>query len=347
MKLAIHQNIREGFFTERWIDFCQKNNISYKLVNCYSSDIIEELNDCDGLLWHFAQGSALDYLVAIKLITSVNAAGKKTFPDPNSCWHFDDKVAQKYLLEAINAPLIKSWVFYSKKETLEWISKTTFPKIFKLKGGASSANVLLIKNSREAKKQVKKAFGRGYRQFDRVNLFIYSVKKWQLGKNKLKDVAKDFFKIFVKSDYEKIKGRERGYAYFQEFLPNNSSDIRIIVIGNKAFGIKRMVRKNDFRASGSGHILYGREHIDERCIKIAFNIAKKLNSNCLTFDFLYNESNEPLIAEISYGFVQEGYDDCPGYWDKSMKWIGGRFSAQDWMVEDLITDIQNKRKLHD
>lgn len=33
MKIAIHQTNFYGAFTERWIDYCEKNNIPYKLVD--------------------------------------------------------------------------------------------------------------------------------------------------------------------------------------------------------------------------------------------------------------------------------------------------------------------------
>jgi glutathione synthase/RimK-type ligase-like ATP-grasp enzyme len=55
---------------------------------------------------------------------------------------------------------------------------------------------------------------------------------------------------------EKKFNPEKNYVYFQDFIPQNDFDIRIIVIGKRAFAIKRMVRKGDFRASGSGNIKY-------------------------------------------------------------------------------------------
>lgn len=340
MKLAIHDTNIKGFFSKRWIAYCEKNQIPYKVVNCYSNDIISELNDCDGLLWHFSQGIAKDYLVANNLISSLEVAGKKTFPNLNSCWHFDDKVAQKYLLEAINAPLIKSWVFYDREEALKWIEICTFPKVFKLKGGAGSANVKLVKNTKQAKHLVLKSFGKGFRQFNRFELFFYELKKWKTQKSTIKNVFLSFLKIFKNSDYEKVRGKEKGYAYFQEFLPYNDSDIRIVVIGKRAFGIKRMVRKNDFRASGSGNIIYDKKQIDVNCVKIAFETTKKLKANCLAFDFLFDTNGKPLIAEISFGFVQEGYDNCKGYWDDCLRWYEGSFIPQGWMVEDMVTSIR-------
>ena len=54
---------------------------------------------------------------------SVEASGKKVFPDFNTVWHFDDKVGQKYLLEALDLPLVPTWVFYDKTEALQWADK--------------------------------------------------------------------------------------------------------------------------------------------------------------------------------------------------------------------------------
>lgn len=45
MKIAIHHS--KGSFSERWITYCQKKGIDYKIVNCYESDIINQLKDCD------------------------------------------------------------------------------------------------------------------------------------------------------------------------------------------------------------------------------------------------------------------------------------------------------------
>ena len=113
MKIGIHHT--KGLFSEHWIDYCKAEQIPYKLVNCYANDIIEQLADCDALMWHFHHASPKDFLFAKQLLYSLQASGKKVFPDYNTIWHFDDKVGQKYLLEAIDAPLAPSYVFYRKK----------------------------------------------------------------------------------------------------------------------------------------------------------------------------------------------------------------------------------------
>ena len=336
--IAIHHS--KSGFSDRWIAYCKANNITYKIVNCYRSDIIDQLIDCNALMWHINHQNSKDVLFGRQLLYSVQAGGKKVFPDYNTVWHFDDKVGQKYLLEAIGAPLVPTWVFYSKKDAFEWAENTIFPKVFKLRGGAGSANVRLANTKREAIGLIKKAFAGGFSQYDAVGNLKERIRKYQLGKTDLYDVFKGFIRFVYPTRYSIIGGRERGYVYFQEFVPGNNYDIRVIVIGDKAFAIKRMVRKDDFRASGSGNIKFEKINFNNETICMSFKLAESLKSQSVAFDYVYKDGN-PVVVEISYGFVKEVYDSCVGYWDKNLNWNEGSFNPYGWMVE-LIKDQQNE-----
>src|SRR5678815_2299667 len=102
MKLAIHHE--SPGFSIRWVKYCEENSIPYKIVSCYDSDIVEQLKDCDGLMWHWNQENYKGILFARQLTLSLEKIGKKVFPNVNTAWHHDDKVGQKYLLESIGAP---------------------------------------------------------------------------------------------------------------------------------------------------------------------------------------------------------------------------------------------------
>jgi len=338
MIIAIHHS-KTGFHP-RWINYCRENNIPYKLVNCYANDIIIQLKDCNALMWHFSQGNPKDILIAKQLIFSLLQAGIKVFPDFNTSWHFDDKVSQKYLLEAIEAPLVPSYVFYDKTQALKWVEQTNFPKVWKLRGGAGSANVKLIENKKQAQKYIKKAFGSGFKQYNAWSNLQERLRKFRLGKTTLWNILKGFIRLNYAPEFSRTAGRARGYIYFQDFMPDNHFDIRVVVIGDNAFAIKRMVRKKDFRASGSGTILYEKHHFKEDDIKLAFDINEKLKSQCIAMDFVYDKGQTKLI-EISYGFSPEGYDNCPGYWDKNLNWIEGRFNPYGWMINNLLTQQKN------
>lgn len=334
MKVAIHHN--PGSFSDRWVVFCKENALNYKLVNCYDSDIIRQLDDCNILMWHFSHGDYKDALFAKQLLNSIEQAGKKVFPNYNTRWHFDDKIGQKYLLESINSPLVPSYVFYTKREAFEWIRSASFPKVFKLRGGAGSANVKLVKSKNQARKFVIKAFSRGYSQFDRLGYLKERYRRVKEGKDTIIGLFKGLGRLIIPTEYAKMHFKEKGYAYFQDFIPGNTSDIRVIVIGDKAFAIKRLTRKNDFRASGSGDIIYAREEINEECVKIAFRINSLMKAQCLGYDFVFNEKQQPMIVEISYGFSVHGYDPCPGYWTSDLKWHQGKFNPQVWMIENML-----------
>jgi glutathione synthase/RimK-type ligase-like ATP-grasp enzyme len=336
MKIAIH-NTKKGF-SNYWIAYCKAQNIPYKEVNCYDNDIIEQLNDCYALMWHHSHGNYKDVLFAKQLLFSLEQAGKKVFPDFNTGWHFDDKVGQKYLLESIGAPLVSSYVFYSKEEALNWAKRCTFPKVFKLRGGAGASNVKLIKTKKEANRIISKAFNKGFRHCDYLGLACDSWKKLWKRRATSRDVIKYLALYFLPSKFGvNFFNREKGYVYFQDFIPNNEYDIRVIVIKDKAFAIKRMVREDDFRASGSGNILYEKENFDDRTIALAFTMAENLRTQCIAFDFIYGVDGKAYVVEMSYGFSPNGYNLCTGYWTADLKWHEGKFNPYGWMV-DLIKE---------
>lgn len=342
MKIAIHK--KQNDFSENWISYCIKESIPFKVVNCYSDDIIDEVESCDALMWHFSQANSKDILFAKQLIFSLETAGKVVFPDFYTAWHFDDKLGQKYLLESVGAPMVPSYVFYDRQEALRWVEETDFPKVFKLRGGAGSANVRIVNNRSDARKLIKQAFVRGFSQYDKWGSLKERWYKFRKGKSGLWNVAKGVLRFGRTTELARIAGKERGYIYFQDFIPGNDFDIRVVVIEGKAFAIKRMVREGDFRASGSGDMRYEKEHFSNKTIKISFDLAQKLKSKSLAIDFVY-KNNQPLIVEISYGFSRTDFSDFPGYWDEKLNWYSEPFNAQGWMVESVVKELIKREKL--
>lgn len=339
MKIGVHY--REGSFSDCWIDYCKKHNIDYKVVNAFDSDIVQQVKDCDIFMWHYHHAAFTDILTAKRILFALEHAGIKVFPDFNTGWHFDDKVAQKYLLEAIDAPLVPSYVFYEKQRAIDWANATIYPKVFKLKGGAGASNVSLVKNERETLKIINKAFGKGFSQFNRWGYLNEQYQRFISGKDNIFGLFKGLGRLIVPPEFSRMQSREKGYVYFQEFIPNNSYDIRLIVIGGKyAYGLRRINRPNDFKASGSSNFKY--DKIPLNVVEVAFKTSRKLKLQSCAFDFIFDEDNKPLIIEMSYGFGTKGSSNAPGYWDSQLNWHEGKFYPQEWMVEDAMS-ISNKR----
>ncbi|MBE0575233.1 MAG: hypothetical protein IH613_04965 [Desulfuromonadales bacterium] len=335
-KVAIHA--REGSFSGRWIEYCQQNNIPYKIVNCHANDVSAQLQGIEALLWHWAYQVPADVLVAKPILRMAERVGIKVYPNLATCWHFDDKVSQKYLLEFLDAPLVPTFIFFDQKDAFDWIEKTSFPIVFKLSKGAGSANVRLVKNAAEARSLVKKAFGPGIAQSG--GYFIDLNKKVTRVKSR-----KDYLGVLSRMPRAVLEARkrnaervlEKNYVYFQEFVPDNLYDTRITIIGKRAFGFTRNVRKNDFRASGSGAIDYDSERVDPECIQIAFDVAQRIGSQSLAFDFVKTADRKPIILEVSYGFNAEAVHACLGYWDSELNWHEGQYWPQELILTDLLS----------
>jgi len=334
MKVAIYLNNDERFFCHKWIDYCEHNHISYKLVNVYDSNIVEQVDDCDAVMWHISQSDYRDLLFAKQLIYSFQLSGKKVFPDFNTLWHFDDKIGQKYLLESIGAPFVPSYVFYNKKEAEEWIEGTTFPKVFKLRNGGGAKNVRLVESKRQALALSRKAFGKGFGHFNRWNYLKEKIRIYKAGKGDVHEIVKGLVQMFLPITNSHLINRQRGYVYFQDFIPDNAYDIRLIVIGGtRAYGMKRKVREGDFRASGSSDFIY--DTLPQSILEIGFNVAQRLRLQSVAFDFIFNV-DKPLIIEMSCLFGTKGSGKCTGYWDLHFNWHEGAFNPMWWQIENLL-----------
>lgn len=334
--IAIHKSNSE--IVGALVKYCDKNNIEYVFVNAYDNDIIQQVEKCSAFIWHHDHANYRDALFAKQLLYSLEISGKKVFPNFYSGWHFDDKIGQKYLLESIGASLVPTYVFYDKKVALDWIKKADYPVVFKLRGGAGAANVRLVRNRRSARRLVLRAFSLGFSQFNKWNYVKERIQRCVDRRESYLAIIKAFYRLLFSTEFAKMHAREKGYVYFQKFVPDNKSDIRVIVINGNAFAIKRMVRKSDFRASGSGKILYDKKEIDERCIKMSFDVADKMRGNCIAFDYVFDENGQPMIIEISYGFKYSVYVNCKGYWSKDMVWheVSGCFDCSEWIIQTLM-----------
>jgi glutathione synthase/RimK-type ligase-like ATP-grasp enzyme len=341
-RLGIHY--QENSYSDRWAAYCEEHAIPYKFVNCLDSDIIPQLRFTDALLWNWSHADPREQLMARHVIMACEAMGVVVFPSTSTCWHYDDKIAQKYLLEAISAPLVPTRVFYDLPEALSWIDKASFPKVFKLRKGASSANVQLVRNASEARLLAKRALTVGYWPIPGYAWDVRRRYRAARQRGDLFGVVRRMLKVLGKIRHTNhAMGREKGYVYFQDFIPGNDFDTRVTIIGNRAFGFTRNVRSGDFRASGSGDISYDVQRINLQCIRTAFEVTRKIGSQSLAFDFVLDEKKQPLILEASYCYDPRAVSGCHGHWDDQLNWYQGHMWPQDAILIDVMKEISLRR----
>lgn len=261
--------------------------------------------------------------------------GIPCYPNLATAWHYDDKVKQYFRLKAYNFPFTDSWVFYERSPALEWAKNSAYPVVFKLRGGAGSTNVVLVKTQQQAANLIQKMFGRGVFPEKFLSAGALRLKHFNLYQE-LHHIGGNLYRWSKGLDTSPFWQVHKNYVLFQKFLPGNDCDTRVTVIGERAFAFRRLVRDDDFRASGSGRIDYDISKIDMRCVNIAFEVSQTMGFQSMAYDFLMNENREPEFCEVSYTYVTKAVYACPGYWDIKLNWHDGHWWPEQLHLMDAL-----------
>lgn len=261
------------------------------------------------------------------------------FPNRQTIWHFDDKIAQIYLLRAAGLPIPDTWVLWRYEDAVSFCRTARYPLVLKLATGIMSKNVKLLRNASDAKRWVNRLFGPGRFALE----------------HPLRTAAKDFV-AHVRTAKTRARRPERradlqtNYLFVQEFLADNDFDTRITVIGDRAFGFRRRNRPGDFRASGSGRIEHDPAPIDLDAVRLAFKVARMLGTQSLAVDVLRRDGR-PVLTEISYMYEGWAVARCPGHWKSNrsggLEWVQGEMRPEDAILEDFLTLVGNRRRSED
>ncbi|MFC2099095.1 hypothetical protein ACFLSP_05045, partial [Bacteroidota bacterium] len=255
-------------------DILDFNEIKYINLDSSSRDFWEIIPTLDLFIYYWEHYDRYRYHAQTILPIIEFEYGIKCLPNQATCWHYDDKIRQFYLLKKNNFPVVDSWAFWDEKIALKWIHEDAcFPLVFKLSVGAGSSNVILVKNKHSARKLVKQMFGKG---INTGRVPSNNAVRYKSLYSYLRSYSEPIKKRLLGRDFELNWNVQKNYSYFQEFLPNNEFDTRVTTIGNRSFAFRRYVRKNDFRASGSNDWSLKRSYIDMRMVKIAQEISQKM-----------------------------------------------------------------------
>lgn len=335
----LNSNSKFSSYSSKFYEILVANQVPFRLIDPSSITLLDELKQCSHLLFKHSMGDTDRILYEAIFHIAHNVYGVKCFPNYETFWPNENKIREYYLLKSNGFPIIDSAVFWNYQKADEFLQNAQFPIVAKLPKGASSENVILVSSYKEGKKVIRQVFNQGVRRRGfktRSSLSALSkvgLKKY--GKDLLKSHLVDLGWMRDKNEYA-VWQIQKDAILFQKFLPDNKFDTRITVIGNRAFAFRRFVRKNDFRASGSGNLDMNPQEIDPRCVRLAFDIAKKMNFNTMAYDFIYDQNKQPHISEISYGFVYYFLERCPGYWDDELNWVPGHFSPQKCQLQDFL-----------
>jgi len=348
MLIGIHPDHVWGTsFSDKWIPFLKTLDVDVKILDLLRQDALDQVKGCDGVMWRWAHRAQDKQSAKMILYVIEQYLNLPVFPETRTSWHFDEKVAQKYLLQSLDVPLPDQWVFWGHEDASEWArNQAKYPVVFKLSVGAGASSVAKIDSCAEALAFIDTMFKRGIFPMTMNEFRHRIIPASRREVKKLFHRFTDTVGFITVNHYPRLDSEwwkpEMGYALFQEFLPNNDYDTRITVIGNRAFGFRRFNRANDFRASGSGNIDYNPAGIDLETVRIAFETSRNAGFTCMAYDFLYKD-DKPVVCEISYTFADYAIHSCPGHWDSNLNWHDGQMWPEDAQIIDFIETIRRGR----
>jgi len=244
-----------------YIDACLEMDISYKVLDIFASnwqEIIRESN-CDALLvWPPAIMTIHKQMFDERLKVAQDCLGKIVFPTYDELWMWESKRRMAYWLTANRVPTPKTWTFYDLDEALDFVDKISFPVVIKTDYGDSAKGVWIIKNRRDARKHIKKAFSSGHRFTDSHRCDI----QW-------------------------------GNVIFQQYIENRI-EWRLIRVGDSYFGYHKK-QIGDF-ASGFGQAIFG--DIPRHLLELIHELTEKHRFYSMSMDVLVDNDGKYYVTEM-------------------------------------------------
>lgn len=345
MKVAIYKDSQgvthSTNWANVWAEYCQEHHIGFEILDLFRCNPIEKLKDFQILLWHFDQYNHAEMLEARSILYSAKKMGLKVFPDYNDVWHFDDKIAEMYLLQSINAPIPRSFVYYDCESLKRAVDEgeIIFPIVAKLRSGSGSHNVKLIKTKHSLLSYASKMFSKGINPAPSILYKTTSNIRSSHNKQQFLSKMKRIPEFLRTLSNARRLPREKDYVYLQEYIPNDGFDMKVVVVGDKCTFIVRPVRSHDFRASGGGEVFFDKKYFNKQVVESAFKVADALGSQCMGFDFVVNkDTGEGMIVEMSYGFSHQAIMTSKGYYDRDLNWHDEPLNAPVEILMNMIAD---------
>jgi hypothetical protein len=324
----------------RWARSLQAAGFAIRWVDVRRPDILDQIAGCSGFMWRWAHFGGMARIARRLLPVIEGHLGIPVYPSQNTCWHYDDKIAQAYMLTALGVPIPRTWIWYDREEAKKWSSQASYPLVLKLATGAGASNVRLVADQKQAREWIDALFDSPIASLDEAGSRLDAY-------HRIRRMARILW-AGREPPHQHRQGYDSqcGYVLFQEFLPGNAYDTRVTVIGDRAFAFRRFNRAGDFRASGSGQLDVTPASIDEGFLRLAFSTAIRVAAQSLAIDGLYR-GIEPVVGEVSYTYVSGAVHLCPGHWglegepaSGALHWVDGQMWPEEAQVADFIQRLR-------
>lgn len=217
--------------------------------------------------------------------------------------------------------------YYSSLEQVDFAG-IRYPVVLKATEGSNGTRVFMIHDESELADTVEKKLTRT--DFStRLDLFRRKIIRSKKSYPEYPDYSN-------KTDLEHYAPyiAENDNFILQELVPDRDCDYRILALGNKYFAEKRLIRKNDFRASGSKMFVTDIE-IDKKMLEFARNFKEKTDTPFISLDICERNGEFYLIEFQGLHFGINVVMKTKGYYDSENNW---NFSEHRPEIERYIAE---------
>ena len=249
------------------------------------------------------------YKKMIESVIYILSHKNKIYPNFDVLLSHEDKIYQEYYKSFMKINSISCIVVHNFLE----LEKIDFQRnyVFKWQDGSGSRNVSLVANIYDVYRKCKPILIKNIQRNIEIRQTIEYTIKAKLLIFLLKiSSAKKGYHLFQK----KCKSLFLNDCSFvlQEFKEGYQHDFKILIYYDRIFALRRNVRKNDFRASGSGLFFTG--ELPSFALEFVYHIYKQMKLPILSLDVLIDvEKQDIFIIEwqgIHHGPATVALTEC-------------------------------------
>ncbi|MBN2571482.1 MAG: hypothetical protein JXA68_05090 [Ignavibacteriales bacterium] len=327
----------KGYFSSKWSAIPYRSGMDKELITKYfaENNFVSEFKsfvDIDFnneyykgkyILYSSSEDNELYYKSYIEDVCyGLELAGARLIPPFKFLKAHHNKVFMEILRSTMGDSTfnnIKASFYGTIEELKKKIDSLNYPVVFKGASGATSTTVYLAKNKKELLR-----IARNYSRTINVGYDVHDIIRWIRRRG------------YIRESFHRRK------FVVQEFIPNLDRDWKILIFGEKYYVLERRVRKNDFRASGSGILNYT-ECLPDGLLDYASDFYKVCKLPFLAIDLAYNGSEFFLIEFQALHFGTHTLDTSPFYFVHSeSKWkkIKGNSILEEEYVNSIVKFVQ-------
>lgn len=251
--------------------FLRNNGFDHDIYDIQSHDWIERARPFDAIVGLVSNDTNHLEEAQVKFHVLETRLGKKCYPTAAQADLYENKRLEAYIAEVYGLPFAKTHVSHSEEDALAMLENVRYPLVSKVSQSSGSMGVEIVRTPRKARRVVRQAFSRNGRR-----------------------VYVPWF-------------RQKDYVYFQEYVPNDGYDVRVILVGNRAFGYYRKVLRGDFRASGMSTVK--RRGVPDEAIRVAREVQRHVQSPQLVVDMVRGRDGRYVIIEYSIMCLMDRADE--------------------------------------